>query len=69
MAEKFFKAEAKAEIVGLEKTGSKEAEGYLKDKLKGNPAADLGEGELDDIAKGKGVGDKLGKIGGGKLNL
>lgn len=69
VAEKYFKAEAKAEMIALEKTGSKEAEGFLKEKLKGNPMADVGEGELDDIAKGN---SGLGKLAGGagsKLGL
>jgi len=69
VAEKYFKAEAKAEMIALEKSGSKEAEGFLKEKLKGNPMADVGEGELDDIAKGN---SGLGKLAGGagsKLGL
>ena len=65
IGKKYFKAAAKAEMLALQKTGSKEAEGFLKEKLKDNPAADLGDGDLDDLAKGGAIGDKLGKIGGG----
>lgn len=61
MAEKYFKAEAKAELIALQKTGSKEAEAKLKEKLKGNPVVGEGDGDLDDIAKGKvNLGGKLG---------
>ncbi|KAL8711398.1 MAG: hypothetical protein Q9225_007134 [Loekoesia sp. 1 TL-2023] len=52
MAERFFKAKAKAEEKALEHAGAEKAQDFLKDQLKKNPV--MSNEELDQIYGGLG---------------
>jgi len=73
LAKKYYKAEAKTEEKALEKAGTEQAEGFLKDRLKKNPM--MGEDELNQVQSGlggeaarEGLAGVSGKLGGlGKL--
>ncbi|MCJ1407158.1 hypothetical protein MMC19_001228 [Ptychographa xylographoides] len=65
-AERFFKAKARAEEKALEKAGSDEMQGFLKDQLKKNPV--VSNDELNQIQSG--LGDEAMKeFGGGQGGL
>ena len=61
-AERFFKAEAKAEKKALEKAGTEKMQGFLTDQLKKNPV--VSNEELNDIQGG--LGDEAASELGGK---